>query len=304
MKQQSFKEIKISDNFYQSSSFFPMPLTLIGTFNEDKSATSFGAYSLIFPYYIAGKGYYAMVLECRNSSNTCMGLLRHKKCSINFMPFTSKGMKNIVELGFPGDTANEKVKRNKFTPIKGTDKDSPQIIQEAYQVFECSWVSELDNASNDRVLEEYKPPFHNFNGITSEFGAHFILKIDHILLKENYYNAIVNGVTKGNFAPLPTNWGYRDSKNFWCSPFKKAKNFGVADREVNLESLKYAASRLNTDVVFTDEALKKFAKVPRAFLKLILQSCVKWANEHNIKKITEKEIDIINQERLDKKKKK
>ena len=28
-----FKDVRIMDNFYQSSSFFPMPLTLIGTLN-------------------------------------------------------------------------------------------------------------------------------------------------------------------------------------------------------------------------------------------------------------------------------
>ena len=38
-----FKSIRITDNFYQSSSFFPMPLTLIGTLNEDGSLTSYGA---------------------------------------------------------------------------------------------------------------------------------------------------------------------------------------------------------------------------------------------------------------------
>ena len=58
----SFKDIRIVDNFYQSSSFFPMPLCLIGTLDEEGKLTSFGAYSLCFPYYIAGKGYYAMIL--------------------------------------------------------------------------------------------------------------------------------------------------------------------------------------------------------------------------------------------------
>ena len=82
---EKFKDIRIMDNFYQSSSFFPMPLTLIGTLNEDGTKTSFGAYSLVFPYYIAGKDYYAMVLECRNTSNTAKGILRHKKCIINFL---------------------------------------------------------------------------------------------------------------------------------------------------------------------------------------------------------------------------
>ena len=83
---QDFKEVKAVDNFYQASSFFPMPLTLIGTLNEDKTMTSFGSYSLIFPYYIAGKEHYAMILECRNTSNTAKGLLRHGKCTINFLP--------------------------------------------------------------------------------------------------------------------------------------------------------------------------------------------------------------------------
>ena len=80
----NFKNIRIVDNFYQTSSFFPMPLTLVGTLDENGN-TSFGAYSLCFPYYIAGKDYYAMILECRNSSNTCKGILRSGKCTINFL---------------------------------------------------------------------------------------------------------------------------------------------------------------------------------------------------------------------------
>ena len=31
----NFKEIRAMDNFYQSSSFFPMPLTLVGTLDEN-----------------------------------------------------------------------------------------------------------------------------------------------------------------------------------------------------------------------------------------------------------------------------
>jgi hypothetical protein len=49
-----------------------MPLNLIGTFDEN-GKTSYGAYSLALPYYIAGKDYYAMVLECRTTSNTSKG---------------------------------------------------------------------------------------------------------------------------------------------------------------------------------------------------------------------------------------
>lgn len=299
----SFKDIRIVDNFYQSSSFFPMPLCLIGTLDENGTLTSFGSYSLCFPYYIAGKGFYAMILECRNNSNTCKGLLRHGKCSINFLPFSKKNFEEHVRLGFPGDTPEEKMKDFKFTVDDGMSKQEnptnnyPKIIKEAYQVFECTWVKELDNAQDDKVLEEYNEPYHNFNGITSKYGAHFILKIDHILLKDKYYNAIVNGVSKKNFCPLPTNWGYRDSKYFWCSDYKKPIPVGIPDKEVDLTSVKYAANRLNSDVKFTDDALKMLVKVPRPFLKLVLQGCVDWANNNNCKLITEKEIKIINDKR-------
>ena len=308
-KNSNFKELRIVDNFYQTSSFFPMPLTLIGTLNEDGSLTSFGAYSLIFPYYIAGKGYYAMVLECRNSSNTAKGILRHGKCSINFLPHSKKNFEEHVRLGFPGDTPEEKMKDFKFTAIDGlagkeNNEVYPKVIEEAYQVFECSWVKELDNAQDDKVEEEYNGPYHDFNGITSKFGAHFILKIDKILMKEEYYDAIVNCVNRKNFCPLPTNWGYRDSKNFWCSDYEKPIAVGIPDKEVDITSVRYAADRLNTDVKFTDAALKMLVKVPRPFLKLVLQGCVNWANENNCKVIDEKEMNIINDKRSKEKSKK
>ncbi len=306
----SFKDLRIVDNFYQTSSFFPMPLCLIGTLDEKGEQTSFGAYSLVFPYYIAGKDYYAMVLECRNSSNTCKGLLRHGKCTINFLPYSKKGFKEHVRLGFPGDTPEEKMKDFKYHVEDGLSiKDKPnelfpKVITEALQVFECTWVKELDNAENDQVQEEYNGPYHNFNGITSKYGAHFILKIDHILMKEKYYNSIINGVTSNNFCPLPTNWGYRDSKNFWCSDYKKPKAEGIPNKEIDLTSIRYAADRVDDVVKFTDDALKMLVKVPRPFLKLVLTGCVNWAKENNCTLITEKEIAIINDKRSKEKKKK
>lgn len=141
-----FKEIRVVDNFYQASSFFPMPLTLIGTLDESGKRTSFGAYSLVFPYYIAGKDYYAMVLECRNTSNTCKGLLRHGKCTINFLPYSKKVFAHCVDLGFPGDTPEEKEKSIRFTPLKSKSQELdpdgayPDVLDEALQVFECTWV--------------------------------------------------------------------------------------------------------------------------------------------------------------------
>ena len=299
-----FKEIIIKDNFYQSSSFFPMPLTLIGTLNEDKTLTSFGSYSLIFPYYIAGKEYYAMVLECRNTSNTARGLLRHGKCTINFLPYSKKNFAGHVDMGFPGDTPEEKMKNFKFTPVDSLSQKEdpknvyPKIVDEALQVFECTWAKELDHAEKDKVQEEYEGPYHDFNGITSKFGAHFILKIDHILVKDKYYDSIIKGANKKNFCPLPTNWGYRDSVYFWCSPYHKPDPVGIPDRAVDISSVRYAVDRLNNNnVTFTDDALEVLAKVPRPFLKMILQGCVKWANDHNVEVIDKNVMDQINADR-------
>ena len=79
--------------------------------------------------------------------------------------------------------------------------------------------------------------------------------------------------------------------------YEKPISVGIPDKEVDITSVKYAAKRLNTDVKFTDEALKMLVKVPRPFLKLVLQGCVDWANKNNVKLITEKEMKIINDKR-------
>ena len=99
MKKDKLKELRIVDNFYQTSAFFPMPTILVGTVSEN-GQTNLGAYSLCFPYYVAGKDYYAMILECRNSSNTAQNLLRTKKCSLNFITDEKGYYKEAVKLIF------------------------------------------------------------------------------------------------------------------------------------------------------------------------------------------------------------
>lgn len=304
----SFKNLRIVDNFYQTSSFFPMPTILIGTLDENNN-TSFGSYSLCFPYYIAGRDYYAMILECRNSSNTCKGLLRHGKCSLNFIPDNKKYFKEAVRLGFPGEASSEKMKDFSFTLEDGLRQEKnpneifPKVIKEAFQVFECTWLKELDNAQNDKIQDEYSPPFHNFNGITSPHGAHFILKIDKILMKDKYYNAIINGVTSNNFPKVPVDYGYRDSTNFWCSRHKKPFKEPVPDKGIDIQSVKYAANRADPVIKFSDDACEKMVKIPRIFLNTVVKNCVKWAKENNCTLITSKELKIINDKRSNEKNK-
>ena len=304
MKKDKLKELRIVDNFYQTSSFFPMPTVLISTVSEN-GQTNLGAYSLCFPYYIAGKDYYSMLLECRNSSNTAQNILRTKKATINFITDERKYFKEAVRLGFPGDTTEEKMKDCLFTLINSElGEDRPQMVEESYQVFECTWDDSLEDAYTDKPgnLEGYEPPYKNFNGITSKFGAHFILKIDKILMKEKYHNSIVNGVNRNNYPAVPVDYGYRDSTNFWYSKFKKPVSEKIPAKEGDPKSVMYAAERIDPEVKFTEEACAKLVKIPRVFLKAALTQMVNIAKEEGISLIDEKALEIINDKRRKEKK--
>ena len=246
-----------------------------------------------------------MLLCCRNSSNTAQNILKHKKCTLNFITDKRKYFKEAVRMGFPGDTPEEKMKDCIFTLEDGLRKAEdpsgtyPQVIAECYQVFECTWVDTLDNAQDDKpgLLNGYPAPYHDFNGITSEFGAHFILKIDKILMKEKQYNAIVNGVKASGFPRVPVDYGYRDSKNFWYTKFRRPIPELLPIRQTTVESVKYAANRIDDKIKFTDEACAKMVKVPRIFLPTALKGCVAWARENNVTLITAEHMDIINDKR-------
>ena len=302
----SFENLRVVDNFYQTSLFFPMPTVVISTLCEDGS-TTLGPYSLVQPYYVAGKDYYAMLLSCRNSSNTAQNILRTGKCAINFVDDKPKTFKECVKLSWPGDKPEDKMPNCQFKLEAGqAEGERPMVLTDAIQVIECTWVRELDNAQNDApgCLNGYEPPYHDFNGITSKFGAHFILKVDKILMKKKYSDAIINGVRAQDFPPLPVDYGYRDSKNFWFHRKKRLRAELLPIRKQSLDSVRYAADRADDKVKFTDDALETILNVPRVFLPLVLKGCVEWARENNCELITAAEMKIINDKRAKEKAKK
>lgn len=301
----SFKDLRVVDNFYQTSLFFPMPTVCISTMNPDGSV-NIGSYSLCFPYYVAGRDYYAMILNCRNNSNTCQNLLRTKKLALNFIPDDRKTFKEAVRLGFPGPSA-DKMPDCWFELEPGlADPDDPMrppVIKSSFQVIECTWDDILEDGYKWQAGEEdgYEGPYNNFNGITSKLGATFILKIDKVLMKEKYYDAIVNGVKASDFPPVPVDYGYRDSTNFWYTQFPKFKKPIAepipAPKEVDIAAIRYAADRCDDNIKFTDDALQNFVKVPRPFLKTVLMGCIEWAKENDCTLITDAEVKIINDKR-------
>jgi len=300
----SFKDLRIVDNFYQTSSYFPMPTILISTI-DDEGNTSLGAYSLCFPYYVAGKAYYAMILECRNSSNTAQNILKRGKATLNFLPNNKKLFKETVRLGYPGDSSKEKMAKTFLQLEDGlvtaeTKEVRPKVVSEAFQVFECTWVSELENAHDCQPgnLEGYESPYKDFNGITSKFGAHFILKIDKIIMKDKYHQSIIDGVKARSFPKIPVDYGYRDNTHFWYTPSTKFISEPIPSaKEMDIQTVRFAADRTDPNIHFTDEACRRLVKVPRIFLKAALDSCAKWARENQISVIDAKEMDMINDKR-------
>ena len=299
----SFENLRIVDNFYQTSLFFPMPTVIISTLCEDGS-TTLGPYSLVQPYYVAGKDFYAMLLCCRNSSNTAQNILRNGKCAINFIDDNPKSFKEAVKLSWPGDKPSDKMPKCNFRLEKSlieeeTGEKRPMVLTDAIQSIECTWVRELDNAKDDQPgqLSGYEPPYHDFNGITSKFGAHFILRVDKILMKKKYSDAIINGVRAKDFPPLPVDYGYRDSKNFWFHRKTRMRAELLQVRKATLESVRYAADRADDKVKFTDDALQTILGVPRVFLPVVLEGCVQWAKENNVELVTAEHMKIINDKR-------
>ena len=187
-----------------------------------------------------------------------------------------------------------------------TGEARPMVMTDAIEVIECTWMRELDGADKDMPgeLNGYEGPYHDFNGITSKFGAHFILRVDKILMKKKYRDAIINGVKAKDFPALPVDYGYRDSKNFWFHRKTRMRAELLQMRQASLESVRYAADRVDDKIKFSDEALMTVLAVPRVFLPLVLKGCVDWARENNVALITEEHMKIINDKRSKEKNKK
>lgn len=301
----SFDEIEILNNFYQTSSFFPMPTVLISTLTDDNQ-TNLGAYSLCFPYYIAEKEYFAMFLSARNSSNTSQNILKRKKCSINFLSDKKKNMKEMVRLGFPGEETDMKMAKTIFTLEDGQrnaenkDEIFPKIIREAEQVFECTWDDEgVLPCKGDGVT--YDPPYNSFNGITSEHGAIFILKIDKILMKSKWKRAIVAG--NGKMPSLPVDFGFRDNSKFWIARSRRLFKFPIPkDKGVGEEVVKEAAFKMDNSYTWDEECFTSLKRIPKIFLPTVLKGIYTEASERRISHISDDFLTEIRDKRTSQKK--
>ena len=109
-------------------------------------------------------------------------------------------------------------------------------------------------------------------------------------MKKRWREALVKG--NGRFPSLPIDYGYRDSKYFWFTghgrPYKEPI---PSDKGIDVNSIIYQVQRLPYDLKWEDKAYEKLVKVPRIFLKRVLEAISKRAIEEGIKVITPQLLD-------------
>ncbi len=271
------------DNWYQANSYYPLPFGLVSTVAES-GITTIGPHSFTMPYGVIDD--YALVLITRFNSNTAINLMRTKKCAVHFIEFKRSWLKDVVGLGYPGQEPEDKMKHSKFqlmdspTPQRRYgDGRHPQLIKEAFQVYECS-------------LDESVDYHHNKDGTS----RHFILRIDNILLKQSYHSAINDG---NAFMPdMPISYGFRDGGDFWFTRHRKPFVVPVpSDRGPKVEAVLYEANRIADDITWTRDAAQELTAVPKAFLKMALKGVVKKAQAEGVTEITQEFVLKVNEER-------
>jgi hypothetical protein len=280
---EKFVESPLRDNWYQASSYYPSPFALITTVDEN-GETNIGPYQLTFPFEVI-KGRSFMMCS-RMDSNTDRHLQRAKVAALNYVEFDKAKLKKIVDLGYPGQTTEEKMKDNPYTlvdsPTPGREADGdrfPKIIKEAFQVYE--------------VVVDTEQPIRD-DGNTPSY---FVLRIERILMKETWQKNLANGVTRLPNVPLA--YGFRDGARFWFTEHKKPFWFPTpTNKGPKEESILYEANRLDAEnVQFTRDACKELTGVPRPFIKTVLKGIIKRAKEDGVELVDVDYVKKINAER-------
>ncbi len=281
-KNEAFVSLQPLDNFYQSSSFFPLPFALITTVDES-GRTGIGPHALVFPFSVADE--HSLLLISRSSSGTANNLRRAGRCALNYIEFDRRALNNVALLGYPGQSAKEKQKENDFTlvpsPTKAlrADPNYPMIVQEAFQVFECI----LDDSTEIKTAP---------NRERDHGESHFVLRINNILLKESNRKHLDEG---GIFPSMPIFYGFRDGANFWFAEHKEPFAIPIPQKAgAPVQAVFYLANRLDENVKFTKEACQKLSGIPRPFLRSALKGIIAEAKKRDAAQVDEETLDDIN----------
>jgi len=285
---EAWKRLHPKDNFYQSTAFFPMPFALITTVNED-GVTSIGPHSLSFPFDLIEEP--SMMVVSRAGSNTATNLRNGSKAALHFIEFKKSWLKPIVALGYPGIEPEEKMKDIPFemvqTPTEAykNDPSFPQLINDAFQVFEC----ELDG-------EFHYQPHRETDAIAAE--NFLCLKVKNVLLKESFEKRLVE---QKEFPNMPISYGFRHNdteRRFFFSSHNKPFPVPIpSPKGLEHQAIYYSANKLDPEVRFEEEACKLLTDVPKAFITVALKGIIKEAKAQGVTMIDVEFMNAFNAKR-------
>jgi flavin reductase (DIM6/NTAB) family NADH-FMN oxidoreductase RutF len=270
------------DNWYQSSSFYGSSFALITSVDE-AGVTSIGPYQLSFPFEVIKRRSWMVI--SRPSSNTVANVRRTHKCALHFIEYDREQIGTILKFGFPGQPPAEKMGYNSFTlvdsPTPGrTGAGFPQIIAEAFQVFECTL--DVERIEANPIL-------------CDSASAHLLLNIDNILVREEWVSQIDGS---GDRMPrIPLTYGFRGGNTFWFGESQPAYKLPIPELGAAHEVVLYEANRIDETVRFTVDASKALAGIPRAFLRQVLEGIVRQARKRGVAEVDAQFLALLNQER-------
>jgi flavin reductase (DIM6/NTAB) family NADH-FMN oxidoreductase RutF len=281
-RHEPFVESPLRDNWYQARSYYPLPFGLVTTVSED-GLTNIGPHSFTMPFGVIDD--YSLLFITRYNSNSAINLQRTKKCAVSFIEYDRRLLDHVVALGYPGQEPAEKMKDSPFTLIespsperKSGDGIHPLIIQEAFQVYECTLDGSIEFYEHKR-----------------DASRHFVLRIDRILLKESWKKNLDDGNPR--MPNMPISYGFRDGKDFWFTKHRRPFAVPVPNKGPKVEVVLYEANRIDEEVRFTREACEKLTGIPKAFLKLALKGIVKQAKAEGVTLIDVAFVQKIDEQR-------
>ncbi len=276
-----FVQSPMRDNWYQSSSFYGSSFALITSVDE-AGMTSIGPYQLSFPFEVIKRRSWMVI--SRPGSNTVTNVRRTLKCALNFVEYNREQIETILKFGYPGQTPAEKMAYNTFalvdSPTPGrTGPGLPQIISEAYQVFECTL--DVARTAENPILRD-------------SASAHLLLNIDSILVKERWKSQIDG--SGGQMPRVPLTYGFRGGATFWFGEAQPAYKLPIPDLGARHEVVHYEANRIDDSVRFTLDASKQLTGIPRPFLRQVLEGIVRQAQARGVAEVDPDFLAVLNKE--------
>jgi len=271
------------DNWYQRCAYLGSTFALITTVDE-AGQTNIGPYQLSFPFEVnTGRSW---LVISRRTSNTATNVKRTLKCALNFIEYDKAQIETVLKFGFPGQTTAQKMAYNSFTlidsptPGRAPDDRHPQIIAEAYQVFECTL--DVERINQNPILRDSP-------------SAHLLLNIDNILIAEEWLGPLDGSQDK--MPHIAMTYGFRGGDTFWFGEPQPAYKLPIPDMGANHELVHYEANRLDDEVRFTMDACKQLTGIPNNFVRTVLQGIVRQAKARGVTEVDADFVLALNKER-------